>query len=404
MTGNLVFWPGDIPAGDIEAGRPGEGRIITAGPADNAADLPGAVSADDPVWSDGGVAATAARTWQVEFLDADSNPLETVEVAQPEPVWTEFPGPDGTFDWIETDQPVTIPVPRQADLATQARIRWSGVDAYVEQAVRVAPPADDVSFWPDSADATCPMPILLIAEWFEDRTRFWDACAQFAAALRDCPPFGHPDVRDRIGVVGAWSPTSGDGLFATRVHYNDQGQPDRRVFGSNELAMRYAARARPGAFMTLVVIDSERLEPDEKWGGAGGVGKDSAAWVSICDFQPSWTQAALHELGHSFGLADEYEHPGPAGVRYRRDLPNVSDQADARQTRWGARDFGQLPTNPTLRHNLPNPHPAGTIGTFQGAFYDSNDYYRPSYDCKMREVSSPFCEVCASHIVKVLTP
>ena len=57
--------------------------------------------------------------------------------------------------------------------------------------------------------------------------------------------------------------------------------------------------------------------------------------------------------------------------------------------------YGELLENTRLRSE---------IGLFEGGSRFERGVYRPAYNCRMRQASALFCEVCEAHIVKLLTP
>lgn len=130
---------------------------------------------------------------------------------------------------------------------------------------------------------------------------------------------------------------------------------------------------------------------------------------------------AIHELGHSaFGLADEYEYlAGCPSGEVGHDVyaggeplePNVTANASAATIKWAAflTPGVTMPTttNPdcSLCDPLPaDPQPAGTVGAYMGARYFHCGLFRPTFTCKMRVESAPFCPVCQNEIRIVLIP
>jgi IgA Peptidase M64/Protein of unknown function (DUF2934) len=151
------------------------------------------------------------------------------------------------------------------------------------------------------------------------------------------------------------------------------------------------------------------------YGGSGGT-------VAVFSKDPNAHEIAFHELGHSaFGLADEYacyactvqeeqsgmrnHHPGPEPIE-----PNVTIDANRATIKWGQLidPLTPLPTtqNPdcTRVDNQASPVPTGTVGAFEGAHYYHCGAYRPEYNCRMRQISQPFCRVCRRAIVTTLAP
>src|SRR5205085_6703672 len=77
------------------------------------------------------------------------------------------------------------------------------------------------------------------------------------------------------------------------------------------------------------------------------------------------------------------------------EKPNATMQTNRALIKWTA---WILPSTP-----LPTPQDptnAAVVGLFQGAEYQSNGWYRPKLDCKMRTLGVPFCEVCSEALVK----
>jgi hypothetical protein len=57
-----------------------------------------------------------------------------------------------------------------------------------------------------------------------------------------------------------------------------------------------------------------------------------------------------------------------------------------------------LPTTP-----IPTPETgdyAGVVGLFEGACYETEDWYRPKLNCKMKSLYNEFCEVCREQLVR----
>ncbi|OUL72727.1 hypothetical protein CA603_45185 [Paraburkholderia hospita] len=122
--------------------------------------------------------------------------------------------------------------------------------------------------------------------------------------------------------------------------------------------------------------------------------------------------AGIHELGHAgFYLGDEYPYGGPD--HYASNVeplePNVTINVDKTTIKWKSLiTAAQIPTTVnadcTKEDPQPNPVPAGTVGLFEGAKYSHCGVYRPAFNCRMRELASPFCPVCAQTIRDTLAP
>lgn len=137
----------------------------------------------------------------------------------------------------------------------------------------------------------------------------------------------------------------------------------------------------------------------------GGCSTGSIAWASLAPGLAA--RLALHEIGHTFDLSDEYEN----------------DCGEASNATWLLSDFN-VSTNtntPPWNHWIgsarprvdkaadtdcyaPSPYPNGIVGLFEGGSYYHKGYYRPSHRCRMRAISDPFCPMCDMHLARVLDP
>lgn len=136
--------------------------------------------------------------------------------------------------------------------------------------------------------------------------------------------------------------------------------------------------------------------------GGGGLGQ-----VAMCTRHPQSLDIALHELGHVFGLSDEYEDgsgtynpPEPASV-------NVTKKKTS-PLKWNNFVLSGTPiptrVNAICRRGPTGPVAAGVIGALEGAKGYECRIFRPSADCKMRDLADDFCAVCQDHIRRKLTP
>ena len=137
-------------------------------------------------------------------------------------------------------------------------------------------------------------------------------------------------------------------------------------------------------------------------GGAGG-SKDRPAWVTTTSGpNESWQAVALHELGHSFGLADEYTNSAQPVPEPTPLEPNVTDRRNATRAPWAAMVTPGFPHDPTCAAGVRPPAPLGVVGTFEGARYRERGRFRPTAECLMDRTDRLFCPVCQAHIRKVL--
>jgi hypothetical protein len=149
--------------------------------------------------------------------------------------------------------------------------------------------------------------------------------------------------------------------------------------------------------------------------GHGGCASGNVSWTSV---RSGWENIALHEMGHNFGLADEYHYyegcgsgetghdTAPAGEPFR---PNITSETNRDDLKWRhlLTPGVSVPTmeNPDCtqcdnRANVLSDDDA--IGLFEGAGYYHCGLYRGAYRCRMRNSSNPFCRVCTQAIAEYL--
>jgi len=117
---------------------------------------------------------------------------------------------------------------------------------------------------------------------------------------------------------------------------------------------------------------------DSRYGGSGG---------SVAIASSGAPEIALHELGHSFaGLADEYvdnDIPASGINNFQEGLfANVTRVQDPALVPW--RNWIDLD------EVIPSDDLDEGVGVFQGAFYDANDFFRPTFNSRMRTFDRPF--------------
>lgn len=257
--------------------------------------------------------------------------------------------------------------------------------------------------------------IVLISEGYrqdagmDEMPNFHDQCNGFVRALYWTAPFHENwsainihriDVRsNQSGIddpVSCPDMTTGSGAtVSTYFDGSTCGFGVRRVPSLDEwLVLDTVKRFVPEYHAVLVLLNNGTLV-----GAAGTLAKFSTV--------PGWESVAIHELGHLFGLADEYEcyicngsDSGRAwwGI-FGPSEPNVTSDATRSALKW--RDLVDSATA------LPTPASAGSgvVGAFEGARYFATGLYRPELTCKMRDKNvADYCAVCRRTIVNALKP
>jgi hypothetical protein len=114
-----------------------------------------------------------------------------------------------------------------------------------------------------------------------------------------------------------------------------------------------------------------------------------------------------HELGHVFGLADEYVLSDDVwlGGEPAQVNATVAKTMATLDPLWAAK-ITQTPIPTQLNTGCKNQNrvvnqnfPSGTIGLFEGACEHGCGVFRPAATCKMASnKSDPYCAVCADAI------
>lgn len=327
---------------------------------------------------------------QIEFLDADGSRVgDSVDVEMPAPRPVEVPSGAAGFEWATINPPLHLPAPERARRASFVRASLGAeVLTQVPLAAAAASPTPPVArrtFNP-AGDWT----ITLVSELFGDAETFFETCAELHEFIMGAEPFREIAVGRHLKLEALFWPSPAEGLFKTQVN-------GRLVHGDNRLVRKFLRAADSSGRMTLVLVNSAVR------GGAGG-DRERPAWVTnTSNPAERWEAVALHELGHSFGLADEYDDSTQPTPQPGMLEPNVTDRKRADDAPWAHLTTPQnIPHDPTrdaagVRHPPPD-----AIGTFEGARYKRTNLYRPTEHCLMRSTRDPFCPVCRALISRTL--
>lgn len=191
--------------------------------------------------------------------------------------------------------------------------------------------------------------------------------------------------------------------FAISVASNESGSdhPDQGTFRDTYFETVYTGSGNPqliditpsGLAKVNALVNSLLpaadvrilLVNDPLYGGSGGA-------VLIAN-RTGNAPILAHEMGHTLaGLGDEYETPRPGYTPVEE--PNTTRETNRNLIKWKA---WIDPTTP-----VPTPTGAGYdnyVGLFQGANYNATGWYRPKFNCLMRDLEETFCEVCREAIV-----
>jgi hypothetical protein len=168
--------------------------------------------------------------------------------------------------------------------------------------------------------------------------------------------------------------------------YFNCGGIDRLLCIDDGKAQAVAALDVPEYNFAIVLVN------DPKYGGSGG---------SICASSSNEQsfEVLAHEVGHSLArLADEYDYEGN-----QPPCSQLDDCSEANVTLRTQRD--QIKWKDWLEAGTPVPTPKtepyfDVIGLFEGARYSPAGVYRPKQSCKMKDLGSEFCSVCAEQFVR----
>jgi hypothetical protein len=225
----------------------------------------------------------------------------------------------------------------------------------------------------------------------------------------------------RVDVVsndsGADDPgTCGDGSTGSgltpRTYFDatfcGDGNIRRLLVCNSDVAKRTAQAEVPEVHMTMVIVNTN------EYGGSGGP-------IAIFSTNASSAEIALHEMGHTaFGFADEYAAyqgcgTGESGQDHYKggepSEPNVTNNTDVSTIKWKSVLTNVTDGLPTTKNgdcsdcdHQANPQSDDYVGAYEGARYFHCGCYRPSFNCRMRELNYAFCGVCQNAISDTLQP
>ncbi|TMJ20112.1 MAG: hypothetical protein E6G92_10260 [Alphaproteobacteria bacterium] len=327
---------------------------------------------------------------RLQFVDSAERPIGKARLlARPEAVAVEVPGGAGGMDWHQSHPPLSLPVSR-IPAAAAAVHAFSGPQLVAAMALGSAlMPAPSAPVSRRIFNPAGRWKLTLVSDLFAVEKDFFDAAEALDTFIRGQPPFDEAATGARLQIEALFWPSPPGGLFNTKVD-------GRLVTGDNALVGRYLKKAKAKGKLTVVLVNLATR------GGAGGT-SERPAWVTITS-EPTevWQAVALHELGHSFGLADEYDDSSQTVPEGSKLEPNVTDKRDATKAPWAPLVTPGIAVNPTCPAGVIPPAPAGVVGTFEGARYRKTGRYRPTAECLMQRTDRRFCPVCQAQIRKRL--
>ncbi|MBX9767851.1 MAG: M64 family metallopeptidase [Bdellovibrionales bacterium] len=151
-----------------------------------------------------------------------------------------------------------------------------------------------------------------------------------------------------------------------------------------------AGQAAAQALFAKVVPDwniANVIINDPRYGGSGGN-------PSTTSLDSNAHEVVAHELiGHNFAhLGDEYDEPPYPGFPDGEEF-NTSKESDPTKVKW--KDI--------IEHSKTRQRAARALhAPVAGARYDKKKFFRPSKNCKMKELGQEFCSVCQRGIIHAI--
>lgn len=336
------------------------------------------------VWAE----STGARRVILEWVDAGSARVGLpIVLDPPSPVIAEsFGAPDGP-QWGKSagDIVVSGEPPSEARLALVSGpggvVQTLSLESVCRRSLSDLDAAPMVLGEPDAG-----WRLAVVADGFADAVSFEADLQRLWFELNDARPFKGLINEGLFGIVGLfWRASEHVSLFDARP----RGENPWVIHGNDKTVFDAVAASRERHDKVLVLMN----RPER--GGAGGFDSSRPSWTSnVSAPTERWTQIALHELGHAFGLADEYVTAGNGTPPPDPLEPNVSREGDPAAVIWSESVKIDKTVVPSLAFGEANDYPDDTIGTFQGARYDKLGFFRPSFGCRMQWTTWEFCRIC----------
>ena len=353
----------------------------------------------------------AASNIVLQLLDASGYAInEQVVAPHPQVRMAENVGEDGKFQFSPVSEPVLLEVPVTSNAASAAvsingqteiydLLYWQELDDEILESLEIGSLGSE-----DSSRSS----ITVIADGFSKKEDFLEALSQWYGHCRSLRPFSHPDFANNLNIRWLFIKAKEGG---TSFAIAQSTKNDRVYSGSSKLVRRLLEKSAIGfdPGMHAIVLANLKTEGPIETGGAGGsVTGQSSGWSPAWALSRSrlWLQTATHELGHAFGLVDEYSFDNCGGPAYQNiampdTIRNVTDNNEPDDLPLPWRDMLSAKQNNRWQGLYDY---SEEIGIIEGAKYCNEGWFRSSARCLMRSIGDreKFCPVCTELIAAAL--
>ncbi|PIT98760.1 MAG: hypothetical protein COT74_13785 [Bdellovibrionales bacterium CG10_big_fil_rev_8_21_14_0_10_45_34] len=218
-----------------------------------------------------------------------------------------------------------------------------------------------------------------------DRMQISAVFSESKLALGQPPSRPSPEVKERDSFLGLYYP-----------HWDQFGRWYHVVYPTNEKKFRRRLALVPYDY-PIVLINSS-----DYW----GVG-NYMSHTAVPSDSSQFSYLLRHELGHFFGLNEEYQDGGPTELEF---APDIYEPWSQNITFLRSPLLGLLKWKAVVSPSTPLPTPSrywsrGVFGAYRGGYAESEvagaHSHKPGLDCTM-DRGRTFCEVCRHAIEEVI--